>query len=873
LAPFFLFRSSRINKKQNSRRRPFILTLTQIKTYTNMLIRLSFLLTFALTTLFSSAQDEMPSSIDEVINWKFSVTYEGCEAVINMTVLQKNGWHVYAQKQPEGAVSYPTSFTFEPSDAYDLIGNTKEYGTETHTNGGIPEKMFPGDKAKFKQRIKINSKQDFKIKISYEFMACKEACFPPDFREIEIKVKGKTEDCNASGETEEIEESDEDPESLGTDPTSLDSSLAVLASTCEGFTYVEAFDPVKINVSDAVRDDKKEFTVSVAIEIDSIFAMYAFNNPDGYESIFNLHESDSYELSGDRNTSFQKTVGEDTSGYKYRVVISQQVSVKDTLSLPVVTGDLDLFLMGCENDFHNIEKTELSFDLNAALDTGIRTEKDSLWLIFILAFLGGFIALLTPCVFPMIPMTVTFFTKQSKTKSEGIRKAIFYAVCIIVIYVILGVLVSSLAGPTALNEMATNPIVNIIFFALFVVFAVSFLGAFEIKLPSSWVNKADKQADKGGMIGIFFMAFTLALVSFSCTGPIVGTVLVQSAQGGLSGPIVAMLGFSLALALPFGLFAAFPGWLNSMPQSGGWLNVVKVVLGFLELAFALKFLSNADLVEQWHLLERETFLAIWIGIFVVLAIYLLGRIKLPHDSPVDGLSVGRTIFATIVISFIIYLIPGMFGAPLKMIAGFPPPSTYSESPYGIHGEAPEIEDGWPESTYAHGHGINTIRDYYDALAYAKEVDKPLLLDFTGWACVNCRKMEEQVWADESIAPMMADDFVVASLYVDDREELPADEAGAPMVNGRTMKTIGDKWMDLQIRKYQEVTQPMYVVLDHNENNISGKANYQTHGEVDLFRQWLEFSKEQFKSSKNTTTIIPEFEIIGGEEIKSDIELR
>ena len=322
-----------------------------------------------------------------------------------------------------------------------------------------------------------------------------------------------------------------------------------------------------------------------------------------------------------------------------------------------------------------------------------------------------------------------------------------------------------------------------------------------------------------------------------------------------------MLGFSMALALPFGLFAAFPGWLNSLPSSGGWLNTVKVVLGFIELALALKFLSNADLVLQLHMIERELFLGIWIGIFIVLFIYLLGKMQLPHDSPVDKLSVGRGLFATIVIGFIIYLIPGMFGAPLKLISGFPPPLTYSESPYGIQGHAPEIPEGWPASTHAHGHGIYTVRDYYEALEYAKEVDKPLLLDFTGWACVNCRKMEEYVWADPKVAPLMAEDFVVASLYVDERSALPKQYQGELKANGDPMQTVGDKWMKMEIERYGEVTQPLYIILDHKENNISGKANYQTHADADLFKEWLENAKKQFEASKNATLIKPAFVVL------------
>jgi thiol:disulfide interchange protein len=386
-----------------------------------------------------------------------------------------------------------------------------------------------------------------------------------------------------------------------------------------------------VKVFDPLRKDEKNYTLTVEIQIDSIFAMYAFDNPKGYKSVFTLRDNEQIAEAKAYQLEIKENVGESPTGYKYLVTLRQDITIKDTSMVPTIIADLDIYLMGCENNFRNTDISELSFDLTTAVDNGERTSQDSLWLIWLIAFLSGFIALLTPCVFPMIPMTVSFFTKQSKTKAEGIRKAIFYAISIILIYVILGVLVTAIAGPTILNDMATNPWVNLVFFIMFVIFAISFLGAFEITLPASWVNKADKQADRGGLIGIFFMAFTLALVSFSCTGPIVGTVLVQSAEGGLSGPIVAMLGFSMALALPFGLFAAFPGWLNSLPSSGGWLNTVKVVLGFIELALALKFLSNADLVLQLHMIERELFLGIWIGIFIVLFIYLLGKMQLPHD--------------------------------------------------------------------------------------------------------------------------------------------------------------------------------------------------------------------------------------------------
>lgn len=859
---FFLFRISTISNIHTGVYVSFILHLG-LHLSQNIMLKQISLIFLALFAPYSFAQDdEMPASVDEVIKWEHSVEYEGDVATIVIVARQYDHWHIYAQEQPPLGISQGTELTFKPSDSYELIGKTREYGASEKDNDGYPEKIFDGSKATFKQKVKIKSKKDFVLNVEVYSMACKTVCFPPAYTDFDITVKGTNNLEDGVDEAVVLDEGGEpyegdDPE-LTEDNVEVDSALVALLSTCEGSNYDEVFDPVIVRVFDAQRTDEKNYLLTVEIQIDSVFAMYAFDNPNGYKSVFSLKENDQVASAEDYSLTVSENTGTETKGYKYLATIKQEVSIKDTANVPNLEAALDIYLMGCENAFRNKEVMDLSFDLKDAIDNKVRSEEDSLWIIFILAFFGGFIALLTPCVFPMIPMTVSFFTKQSKTKAQGIRKAIFYAVCIIVIYVILGVLVAAIAGPTILNDMATNPWVNLVFFILFVVFAISFLGAFEITLPASWVNKADKQADRGGMIGIFFMAFTLALVSFSCTGPIVGSVLVQSASGGLSGPIVAMLGFSLALALPFGLFAAFPGWLNSLPSSGGWLNTVKVVLGFLELAFALKFLSNSDLVLQLHILERELFLGLWIGIFIVLAIYLLGKIQFPHDSPIEKLSVGRGILATLVVGFIIYLIPGMWGAPLKMISGFPPPMTYSESPYGIHGEAPKVPNGWPESTHPHGHDIYTVRDFEDAMEYAKEVDKPVLLDFTGWACVNCRKMEEYVWADPTVAPIMAEDFIVASLYVDDRTGLPAKYKGELKSNGDPMETTGDKWMKMQIEEYEQATQPMYVVLDHKGNNISGLADYSSHSEAELFKDWLNFAKKQFVSSKNATIITPEF---------------
>lgn len=474
----------------------------------------------------------------------------------------------------------------------------------------------------------------------------------------------------------------------------------------------------------------------------------------------------------------------------------------------------------------------------------------SLWSIFFLAFLGGFAALFTPCVFPMIPMTVSFFTKQSKSRAKGIRNAIFYGLSIIAIYVILGLIVTKIFGADALNALSTDVWFNLIFFVILVIFAVSFLGAFEIMLPNSWANKADQQADKGGLVGILFMALALAIVSFSCTGPIVGTLLVEAASNGGIAPIVGMLGFSSALALPFMLFALFPGWLNSLPKSGGWLNTVKVVLGFLELALAFKFLSNADLVLQLHFLEREVFLAIWIAIFGTLAFYLFGKITLPHDSPTHHISVGRLSLGLIVLSFTIYMIPGLWGAPLKLISAFPPPPQYSESPFGVGGSgngavsAGSIK-GMPEGAELGPHGIMVFHDYEDGLAYAKEINKPIMLDFTGYACVNCRKMENNVWSDPSVLPILKNDVVLISLYVDDKRELPKEEQFTTEAGDKII-TVGDKWTDFMISKYKTNTQPLYVITDLEGNNLNSTKPTISYVSTEEYLQWLKEGISNFK---------------------------
>jgi thiol:disulfide interchange protein DsbD len=478
-------------------------------------------------------------------------------------------------------------------------------------------------------------------------------------------------------------------------------------------------------------------------------------------------------------------------------------------------------------------------------------KKDSNLVIFIAGFIAGLVALLTPCMFPMIPMTVTFFTKQSKTRSEGIFKALIYGASIVLIYVAFGLIFTAIMGPLGLNDLSTNVWMNLIFFSIFVLFAFSFLGAFEIQLPNSWVNKMDKQADRGGYLGIFFMAFTLGLVSFSCTGPIIGSLLVEAAtSGSYLTPAVGMTGFSLALAIPFTLFAIFPGWLNSLPQSGGWLNSVKVVLGLTELALALKFLSSVDLAYHWDLLTREWFVGIWFVLFFIMGIYLLGKLQFSHDSPVQKLSVTRFMFALLALVFSVYLFTGMFGAPLTLIDGIAPPRTHSEDNFRwVNGgqETGLVEDSVSAAFAADMHpvGDGSILVFHDlekGRAYAKKRNLPILLDFTGHACQNCRKTESTVWTNDEIRPLLQKKFVIISLYVDDRELLPANEQRVSKLSG-PIRTVGNKWADYQMTRYKSFQQPLYVVTDHEGNDLTLAIGYTP--DIKSYKKFLEGGMQRF----------------------------
>ncbi|PIF02533.1 MAG: thiol:disulfide interchange protein [Paludibacter sp.] len=464
-------------------------------------------------------------------------------------------------------------------------------------------------------------------------------------------------------------------------------------------------------------------------------------------------------------------------------------------------------------------------ELKAFGKTNHTSNRSFLW-IFLAGFLGGFLALFTPCVWPIIPMTVSFFLKRSNDKRKGRRDAVLYGISIIVIYLVLGLLITFLFGASALNSLSTNAVFNLIFFGLLVLFAVSFFGAFEITLPASWSNKMDEKAEStSGILSILFMAFTLALVSFSCTGPIIGTLLVEvSVSGSYLAPAIGMFGFALALAIPFSLFAFFPSLLKNMPKSGGWLNRVKVVLAFLELALSLKFLSVADLAYGWEILDRETFLSLWIVIFALLGFYLIGKLRFPHDDEIKHTSVSGLFMGIISLSFAVYMIPGLWGAPLKAISAFSPPVTTQD--FNLYENDVHAQ----------------FNDYELGMAYAKSVNKPALVDFTGYGCVNCRKMEVAVWTDERVRDILNNDYVLISLYVDDKT--PLDTPYTIEENGktRTLKTVGDKWSYLQRVKFESNAQPFYVILD--KNGVPMTHSYSFDEEPKNFVNWLNFLKKK-----------------------------
>ena len=556
----------------------------------------------------------------------------------------------------------------------------------------------------------------------------------------------------------------------------------------------------------------------------------------------------SFELTGSKDCANLKTIKASSTALPLKtggavVVPIKKDSAKICCDTKIQGGSTFVNTAGL-----NIQKYRFSAKACGSKFIVQKEEEESYWLLFLVAFGAGVFALLTPCVFPMVPMTVTFFMSDTESKAKGRSKAIFFGFSIVLIFCLIGTFFSLAFGADAANLLATHWIPNVIFFLIFIVFAASFFGLFELTLPSSWVNKIDSKSDKGGFVGVFFMALTTALVSFSCTGPIAGTLLVQASKGELIHPLVGMLGFSTALALPFTLFAFFPSWMRSLPKSGGWLNSVKVVFGFIELALALKFLSVADLTQHWGLLDRDIYIGLWVVIFTLLGCYLLGWIKFAHDSEVKHIGVPRLGFIIATFGFVIYLIPGLLGAPLKLLSGFLPPMSTHD--FNILAKDHNTADWNIKPKYSdvlHAPlGIHAFFEYEEGMAVAAQLGKPVFLDFTGLGCTNCRRVEDNVWTDPQVLKMLKEDYVVISLYVDERTiELPSYEQYISKFDGKNIRTLAHKNADIQKCWFNGNSQPFYVLMNNEEQLLNNPIAYETAKSPEAFLKFLKEGKVKY----------------------------
>jgi len=645
----------------------------------------------------------------------------------------------------------------------------------------------------------------------------------------------------------------------------------------------QVLEPVKWTFES--KQEGTEATLIFKAAIEEGWHLYDTKLPEGGPIKTAIHFADStlFEFAGELGKEpipteyFDKTFNLNLAYFSKQAILTQKIKLKSPDKVDI-KGYVEF--MSCNDETCTPPtEAEFTFSLNTQqaksesstpVDLGNNSTKEAdsgnLLLFLFFSFLAGLAAILTPCVFPMIPMTVSFFMNSGESKFKSRLNAVFYGFSIIAIYTIIGTLVAVLFGPGAANWLSTHWLPNLIFFAVFMLFAFSFFGMFEIVLPSWIVNKSDQQVDKGGLMGSFFMALTLVLVSFSCTGPIVGAILVESAGGQILKPIIGMFGFSLAFAMPFTLFALFPGWLNNLPKSGGWLNSVKVVLGFLELALGLKFLSVADQTYHWGILDREIYLAIWIVIFTLLGFYLLGKLKFSHDSDVKFVSVPRLLMAIFSFTFVIYLVPGMFGAPLKGISGYLPPQathdfdlhqiirdeiklgTPHQSVSGLAGTPEQICDKPKFGEFLHlPHGLEGYFDFEQGMACARKQNKPVFIDFTGHGCVNCREMEATVWSDPRVLERLRNNFVVIALYVDDKSTLPESEWITSTYDGKVKKTLGKKYADFQISRYGVNAQPYYVLLDGKEQPLVQPRAYDLN--ADRFVEFLDQALAEFNKRK------------------------
>lgn len=810
---------------------------------------LSRFLSFIIAISFSLAGY---GQIHDPVKWRYKLNDLGndkYELVFEAKI--DAGWNTYSiYTEDNGPV--PTSINFEPETGFKTIGKAEEIGNKKKGkdklfDNVIVTKFLSGQPYIIKQKVKADKGTNV-ISGYLEYMVCNdEMCLPPTDFEFNFNLNN-----TVTQDVQVLEDADKDK---------------VLSE--ENSQQIE--EPVKWNF-DIDKLDETTYKLTFTSTQEDGWYVYSKYTPDGgpipTEIVF---ESDTsgFKLIGDAKEYGDRKEGPDPLFDNIEVIkysskkpftIEQIIKIKDLENLKGYLSFMTCNDVRClppeyidfNFDITNLTAGQVELDATGqnllgdstnVLDQKIPTLQASyadpvgdcpggeesgnrtLFWSFIFGFLGGLLALLTPCVFPMIPLTVSFFTKD--TKRKGWVNGMIYALSIIVIYLVLGLAITAVFGDEALNRLSTNWIANTLFFLIFLAFAFSFFGYYEITLPSSWSTKSDSMADKGGLIGIFFMAFTLALVSFSCTGPIIGSAIVQAASNQV-GPAIVMFGFALALALPFGLFAAFPAWLNTLPQSGGWMNSVKVVLGFLELALAFKFLSVADMTNHWGFLKYELFMGIWIIIFAMMTLYLFGKIKFPHDSPIRKLSPVRLTLAMLSAVFTIYLATGFMTNPktgnynsLGLMSGLAPPAHYNffKPPAAVD---PAIKAEYPSYTMC-ANNIPCFKDYYEGLAYAKKVNRPVFKDFTGYGCVNCRKTEEHIWIDDRIRDKLINDFVLVSLYVDDDKEL--DTVMISKQRKKKIRNVGNKWADFQIINYEQNSQPLYVMMTPDQEVLAKPRGY------------------------------------------------
>lgn len=834
-----------------------------------------FLLLSSLLFLFGSAFAQM----ENPVTWTFEAkVVSDTEAELIFKAKIEDGWKTYSPNQSYGDDVFgpvPTGIFFDEGTHFEAVAKLQESNNRREAKEPLFDDIIVAyfkKYATFTQRVKVN---DFSKPITgyVEYMACdEEKCLPPKGVDFSFSLSAPTASQAAA------ENDNTDTQVAETQATPAEKATAKDETTAEATDggSMPAIDAAGAgNMTDPITwsfssEKIGEDSYALAFTADfsgswTIYSQHTDENEGPIPTAFNFDQADHFELVEATTEEGKLKSGPDP--YFDNAVVSKFVEGPVTFRQKVKITDLSkpikgyLTYMACDdNQCLPPSDVDFSFDLASgqagvakidpntgltAIDQRVPSIRETytspvgqcgeeavvrnqslLWT-FVLGFAGGLLALLTPCVFPMIPLTVSFFTKSSKDRKTGIRNALIYGMSIIVIYVAIGLLITGVFGASALNTLSTDWIANTLFFLIFVVFAISFFGYFEITLPSSWTNKSDAMADRGGLIGIFFMAFTLALVSFSCTGPIIGSALVQSATNTL-GPFIVMLGFSAALALPFGLFAAFPGWLNTLPRSGGWMNSVKVVLGFLELALALKFLSVADMTMGWGILPYEVFMAAWVLIFGAMTAYLFGFIRFPHDSPVKKLSATRGTFAFLSLAMTLYLASGfMYNEStksynaLKLMSGLAPPTNYNVLLTKAKADE-DIKAKYPSFTKC-ANNLDCFKVYEEGVAYAKEKNMPILLDFTGHGCVNCRKTEEHIWIKDIVKNKLEQDFVLISLYVDERK--PLEEQLFSIPQQEKLRNVGNLWADFQIVNFEQNSQPLYVMVSPDEQVLAAPRGY------------------------------------------------